>query len=96
MASKDLVEALELACAEICAGCRYDALLVAGDSGHHKPRIGGFTPCRARVQRKALANHRECDALEALRAIMDCHKNSIPDEVLAEARRVVEAAGCQR
>ncbi len=149
MASKDLVEALELACAEICAGCRYDALLVAGDSGHHKPRIGGFTPCRARVQRTALANHKDCPEaqlmqltadylgeflgavergvgawkcytayvdgryalirvlseqlfqeetenerlLAALRAIMDCHKNSIPVEIWAEARRVVEAAG---
>ena len=46
----------------------------------------------AEVARAALANHRECDALEALRAIMDCHKNSIPVEIWAEGRRVVEAA----
>ena len=42
--------------------------------------------------RAALANHRECDALEALRAIMDCDIRSIPDEVWAKAREVVEEA----
>ena len=51
---EELVGALEFACAEMCEGCRYDAQLVAGDSGHHKPRIGGYTPCQARKQREAL------------------------------------------
>ena len=55
-------------------------------SEQHSKRLGG-------VFRRASKAEEERDAArEALEALMDCNRGSIPDEVWAKAREVVEAA----
>lgn len=56
---RESLKALEMSCAEMCEGCRYDAQLVADNSGHHKPRIGGYGICRAREQRSTITKLEE-------------------------------------
>jgi len=100
MACKELVKALEAIDSALAeAVTSFDQVMAQPASyerGREVAAIVERIDSTRRCALDALANHRECDALEALRAIMDCDIRSIPVEVWAEGRRVVEAAGCQR
>ena len=100
MASKDLVEALEpwrdelVPLLETALGTEpCDTVIETCDwcTSVYRHTVDVLTRMRSEME-TTLANHRECDALEALEALMDCNRGSIPDEVWAKAREVVEAA----
>ena len=88
---RDLVEALEAAmrhCNELREAWERGVLREHDSLGGTRSNRNVEVIVQAR---DALAN-KECDALRALRDIMDCDIRSIPVEIWAEARRVVEEA----